>query len=81
MTTNVVMLRANVDNTESVIVHLTNPQLGEVQKYQYAGGFKRFSIDVLDEKNERSGSKFFKLNREMADREVTRFLKSNLIIK
>jgi len=84
MKINVVMLIANSDskvlNSENVFVHLTDSQLSEVQKYQYAGGFKRFSIDVYDEEKERENSRFYKINREMADRQVEHFLKSNLII-
>jgi hypothetical protein len=75
------ILTSNGNDKDKSIVHVTIKELKEIEQLQNAGGFKRFSIDILKEYNERKLAKFFTLNREIAAAEVTHFLKRNLIIK
>jgi hypothetical protein len=75
-----VILTANSSSKDKSLVHVTTQELKELQQLEYAGGFKRFSIDILKEYQESKTYKYFNLNREMAAAEVTHFLKRNLII-
>ena len=75
-----VILSANTVKKDNSILHLTKTELNEVGKMQNLGGFKRFSINIVQEHNQNKRSKFFELNRELSNRELTHFLKRNFII-
>jgi hypothetical protein len=75
-----VILSANTVKKDNSILHLTKTELKEVEKMQNLGGFKRFSVDIAQEYDQNKRSKFFALNRELSNRELTHFLERNFII-
>ena len=75
-----VILSANTLKKDNSVLHLTKTELKEVEKMQNLGGFKRFSVDIAQEHDQNKRSKFFALNRELSNRELTHFLERNFII-
>lgn len=75
-----IILSAKTTKKDNSVLHLTKTELKEVEKLQNAGGFKRFSIDIMKEYSQSKRSKFFELNRELSNRELNYFLERNFIL-